>query len=218
MAPAPPGRGARPVLRLLSASRRSCRAEQPLGGQAAGSCPYPGPLPRPWGRAGPRPGPSAACLAELVLPSKLEGCFPLLSGCFSPCSDAQLLPGPQLSRAGRLHTRRLGRRHPAAHSSTPFPLGWAALEFPQTVRLSRLQLQFQAGFASRLCTLEGCRKGEELAKILDFYPDDVHALQISFCFPVQGATLDRLRITFARSTDFFGRIVVYHLGVLGQKL
>ncbi|XP_019393977.1 PREDICTED: nuclear receptor 2C2-associated protein [Crocodylus porosus] len=93
--------------------------------------------------------------------------------------------------------------------------GWAALEFPQTVRLSRLQLQFQAGFASRLCTLEGCRKGEELAKILDFYPDDVHALQ---SFPVQGATLDRLRITFARSTDFFGRIVVYHLGVLGQKL
>ncbi|KYO25656.1 nuclear receptor 2C2-associated protein isoform X2 [Alligator mississippiensis] len=85
----------------------------------------------------------------------------------------------------------------------------------QTVQVSRLQLQFQGGFACRLCTLEGCRKGEELVKILDFYPDDVHALQ---SFPVQGATLDRLRITFARSTDFFGRIVVYHLSVLGEKL
>ncbi|KYO25657.1 nuclear receptor 2C2-associated protein isoform X1 [Alligator mississippiensis] len=92
---------------------------------------------------------------------------------------------------------------------------WVTLEFPQTVQVSRLQLQFQGGFACRLCTLEGCRKGEELVKILDFYPDDVHALQ---SFPVQGATLDRLRITFARSTDFFGRIVVYHLSVLGEKL
>lgn len=40
----------------------------------------------------------------------------------------------------------------------------------------------------------------------------------AYSFPVQGATLDRLRITFARSTDFFGRIVVYHLSVLGEKL
>lgn len=30
--------------------------------------------------------------------------------------------------------------------------------------------------------------------------------------------LDKLKITFENSTDFFGRIVVYHLGVLGQRL
>lgn len=30
--------------------------------------------------------------------------------------------------------------------------------------------------------------------------------------------LDKLKITFEKSTDFFGRIVVYHLGVLGERL
>ncbi|XP_039371639.1 nuclear receptor 2C2-associated protein isoform X3 [Mauremys reevesii] len=57
---------------------------------------------------------------------------------------------------------------------------WVMLEFPQTVKVSQLQIQFQGGFASQLCTLEGGRKGEELVKISDFYPEDINALQISF--------------------------------------
>ncbi|KAH1174671.1 hypothetical protein KIL84_008662 [Mauremys mutica] len=32
---------------------------------------------------------------------------------------------------------------------------WVMLEFPQTVKVSQLQIQFQGGFASQLCTLEG---------------------------------------------------------------
>ncbi|KAG6922776.1 nuclear receptor 2C2 associated protein, partial [Chelydra serpentina] len=56
---------------------------------------------------------------------------------------------------------------------------WVMLEFPQTVKVSQLQIQFQGGFASQLCTLEGGRKGEELVKISDFYPEDINALQAS---------------------------------------
>lgn len=37
-------------------------------------------------------------------------------------------------------------------------------------------------------------------------------------FQVEETVLDKLRITFGSSTDFFGRIVVYHLGVLGERL
>lgn len=37
-------------------------------------------------------------------------------------------------------------------------------------------------------------------------------------FQVEETVLDKLKITFEKSTDFFGRIVVYHLGVLGERL
>ncbi|NWR77545.1 NR2CA protein, partial [Centropus unirufus] len=97
---------------------------------------------------------------------------------------------------------------------------WVTLDFPHTVKVSQLHIQFQGGFSSRLCTLEGCRAGEELVKISDLYPQDINAMQISFAtvFQVEETVLDKLKITFENSTDFFGRIVVYHLGVLGERL
>ncbi|NXI35336.1 NR2CA protein, partial [Galbula dea] len=96
---------------------------------------------------------------------------------------------------------------------------WVTLEFPCTVKVSQLHIQFQGGFSSRLCTLEGCRTGEELVKIAALYPEDINAMQISFpAGGVEETVLDQLKITFENSTDFFGRIVVYHLGVLGEKL
>ncbi|KAJ7428574.1 Nuclear receptor 2C2-associated protein [Pitangus sulphuratus] len=71
---------------------------------------------------------------------------------------------------------------------------WVTLDFPRPVKVSQLHVQFQGGFSSRLCTLEGER------------------------FQVEETVLDKLKITFENSTDFFGRIVVYHLGVLGERL
>ncbi|KFW07102.1 Nuclear receptor 2C2-associated protein, partial [Fulmarus glacialis] len=95
---------------------------------------------------------------------------------------------------------------------------WVTLDFPHTVKVSQLHIQFQGGFSSRLCTLEGCRAGEELVKISDLYPEDVNAMQISFAvFQLEETVLDKLKITFENSTDFFGRIVVYHLRVLGER-
>lgn len=37
-------------------------------------------------------------------------------------------------------------------------------------------------------------------------------------FPVPAAEADRLKVTFEEATDFFGRVVVYHLRVLGEKV
>ncbi|KAM8794913.1 nuclear receptor 2C2-associated protein [Eudromia elegans] len=106
-------------------------------------------------------------------------------------------------------------REETCWNSDQGPVQWVTLDFPRTVKVSRLHVQFQGGFSSRLCTLEGCRTGEELAKISELYPEDSNALQI---FQVQETVLDKLKITFEKGTDFFGRIVIYHLRVLGERL
>lgn len=78
------------------------------------------------------------------------------------------------------------------------------LEFPQRIRVSQLQIQFQGGFSSRRGHLEGTGRlwkvgvweghpsltptpfsaagsqgSEALSKIVDFYPEDNNSLQIS---------------------------------------
>ncbi|KAM6464000.1 nuclear receptor 2C2-associated protein isoform 1-T2 [Liasis olivaceus] len=104
---------------------------------------------------------------------------------------------------------------------------WLTVEFPQTVQASQIQIQFQGGFASRKCILQGTQlyfsfpwdpggqKGGDLSTVAEFYPEDNNSLQ---SFPFKAEPLDKLKITFQNSSDFFGRIIVYHLNILGQKL
>nr|XP_060640016.1 nuclear receptor 2C2-associated protein [Anolis sagrei ordinatus] len=92
---------------------------------------------------------------------------------------------------------------------------WLTLAFPQTVQVSEIIIQFQGGFASQKCTLKGFRNGEELPETAEFYPEDTNSLQT---FPMKEMQLEKLKITFENSTDFFGRIIVYRLDVLGEKL
>lgn len=86
------------------------------------------------------------------------------------------------------------------------PSQWVILEFPQRIRVSQLQIQFQGGFSSRRGCLEGTgspgrggegvggdtpapqsaslpagsQRSEALHKIVDFYPEDSNAIQISY--------------------------------------
>ena len=39
----------------------------------------------------------------------------------------------------------------------------------------------------------------------------------AYTFPVPAAEVDRLKVTFEDTTDFFGRVVIYHLRGLGEK-
>lgn len=87
---------------------------------------------------------------------------------------------------------------------------------------------------------------DALCKVTEFFPEDSNSLQISWLwgarlrvgervgsakpcrllsltaqlhsFPVPAAEADRLKVTFEEATDFFGRVVVYHLRVLGEKV
>ncbi|KAJ7308250.1 hypothetical protein JRQ81_008775 [Phrynocephalus forsythii] len=50
------------------------------------------------------------------------------------------------------------------------PVQWLTLEFPQPVRVSRIQIQFQGGFSSRKCTVQvsnrNCCLDLEIATLL----------------------------------------------------
>ncbi|XP_064620850.1 nuclear receptor 2C2-associated protein-like [Lineus longissimus] len=92
---------------------------------------------------------------------------------------------------------------------------WIQVEFKVPVIIQELHLQFQGGFAGKDCIIEGAQSGEELTKLADFYPEDVNKTQI---FSVEKETsVSLLRITFNNSTDFFGRITVYKLDIVGSS-
>lgn len=59
----------------------------------------------------------------------------------------------------------------------------------------------------------GCPPAWFCCFFLFFFP-----LRVLHRFEVEETALDKLKITFENSTDFFGRIVVYHLRVLGERL
>jgi len=61
----------------------------------------------------------------------------------------------------------------------------------------------------------GSQGSEGLCKIVDFYPEDNNSLQT---FPVPAAEVDQLKMTLEDATDFFGRVVIYHLRVLGERV
>uniref|UniRef100_A0A4W6DAW4 Nuclear receptor 2C2-associated protein n=1 Tax=Lates calcarifer TaxID=8187 RepID=A0A4W6DAW4_LATCA len=62
---------------------------------------------------------------------------------------------------------------------------WVSLEFPQSVKLSELKVQFQGGFSAKTCRLEGCPKDGVFTVISHFYPEDNNSLQISFICTMQ---------------------------------
>ncbi|KAJ1967685.1 Nuclear receptor 2C2-associated protein [Dimargaris xerosporica] len=119
-----------------------------------------------------------------------------------------------------------------------------AMVFARPVHVEQLQLMFQGGFVGKNCQVwvvphDG--DGRQL-RWFDFYPEDVNTLQISFqtlftkpisypFFIYHGLggnrensdlasdacpLIDRLKLVFPESTDFFGRVTVYQLDILGQ--
>lgn len=119
------------------------------------------------------------------------------------------------------NSRQFGKQHlfdqneETCWNSDQGPSQWVILEFPQRIRVSQVQIQFQGGFSSRRGCLEGSLESEALSKIVDFYPEDNNSIQT---FSVPAAEMDRLKVTFEDTTDFFGRVVIYHLRVLGEKI
>uniref|UniRef100_A0A8C6VDK0 Uncharacterized protein n=1 Tax=Naja naja TaxID=35670 RepID=A0A8C6VDK0_NAJNA len=72
----------------------------------------------------------------------------------------------------------------------------------------------RGGLTSQKCILQGAQKGD-LSTVAEFYLEDNNSLQ-NFLFKAE--PLDKLKITFQNSSDFFWRIITYHLDILGQKL
>lgn len=103
---------------------------------------------------------------------------------------------------------------------------------PQSIQLSfsspvvprKIHLTFQGGFVGTQCSLEtqaGSSEGEKAdwQPWTHIYPEDVNRKQ-SFDLPIETVKegVVGLRIVFEQSSDFFGRITVYDLQLLGEKV
>jgi len=79
------------------------------------------------------------------------------------------------------------------------------LTFDQHVRISRVQIQFQGGFVGTDCHFLINDETKE-----DFFPEDSSKLQ-TFSLKADKCKIKTFKIVFGGSTDFFGRITIYHL-------
>ena len=71
---------------------------------------------------------------------------------------------------------------------------------------------FQGGFVGNNCWLETSsdEENEKFEKLQDIYPEDTNKLQ-SFDISTDGVPCKGIKVHFADSTDFFGRITIYQM-------
>lgn len=88
---------------------------------------------------------------------------------------------------------------------------WVLIRFDREVLASELKLQFQGGFSSRTVEVQfltdgNCMKSEVVN------PIDSNSGQ-SFTFPPTAA--NSFKFTFSEAVDFFGRIILYDIDIIG---
>lgn len=89
---------------------------------------------------------------------------------------------------------------------------WLDITFDTPVTIKEINILFQGGFVGRVCLLQSHE--EQFKDITRFYPDDINTRQV---FKVEGEGI-RFRLSFETSSDFFGRIVIYDIDVLGSVM
>lgn len=90
---------------------------------------------------------------------------------------------------------------------------WIYVSFdePQALDAVSISIQFQGGFCGDNCILEAYDEANTVINKLPFYPDDTNSIQ-NFEIPFEKKTsIKALKLVFQKSTDFFGRIIVYKL-------
>ena len=91
------------------------------------------------------------------------------------------------------------------------------LDFPSAVSVNSIVFQFQGGFVGKKCIVVGSTVDAPNDYSIDidtFYPEDINPTQ-TFNFEAT-QPLKRVKIIFEESTDFYGRITVYKLDVIGN--
>ena len=91
---------------------------------------------------------------------------------------------------------------------------WVELALAAPVAsLAALELVFQGGFVGQgMAVWVGGGGAEPVAR---FQPRDGNEPQ-RFALPAPLRGVDRLRISFEGSTDFYGRVTIYQLALLGE--
>ncbi|ORX95329.1 galactose-binding like protein [Basidiobolus meristosporus CBS 931.73] len=87
------------------------------------------------------------------------------------------------------------------------------LQTPTSVQ--GLRIMFQGGFVGKECQALGAVEGNDYISLGRFYPEDNNDVQE---FSLEDQTpVKKLKLVFESSTDFFGRITIYRLEVIGEK-
>ncbi len=91
------------------------------------------------------------------------------------------------------------------------------MDFNRDVFIESVNIQFQGGFVGEQCSFILFHDAREVGRH-PFFPSNSNARQ---CFIVSYDTLPipavtRLKLHFGTSTDFYGRLVVYDLQVVGM--
>lgn len=85
--------------------------------------------------------------------------------------------------------------------------------------MNEIVLTFQGGFVGKTCVAIGStseQPNEYNIPIVTFYPQDINSLQ-TFKVDNNDTPIQRLKIIFEESTDFYGRITIYKLDILGTS-
>lgn len=93
---------------------------------------------------------------------------------------------------------------------------WLELAFSERAHVQAVAITFQGGFVGQDGAIfVRATPADEWRPAGTFVPDDSNAEQT---FPLSGAGaagVTGMRLTFERSTDFYGRVTIYKLDVLG---
>lgn len=124
------------------------------------------------------------------------------------------------SQQVRLYCVVCGRTFDAISQGTP---QYIQLTFSAPAIPKQVQVTFQGGFVGTSCTVEiaqGIDK-PEWKPWTKIYPEDVNRKQI-FDLPSERLPdadgVQNMKLVFEESSDFFGRITVYDLQLVGKKL
>lgn len=100
---------------------------------------------------------------------------------------------------------------------------WIQLDFGRTVLPRQLRLQFQAGFSAESCVVQTKVESNEVSggsswtTVETFELCDAHEVQVHQIGSCTQPTCSSLRLVFDDFSDFYGRITIYQLEVLGEE-
>ncbi|KAG0262795.1 Nuclear receptor 2C2-associated protein [Actinomortierella ambigua] len=138
-------------------------------------------------------------------------------------SDCRIKVSSVLNRETTLYGKQFltdGNEETCWNSDSGTPQ-FIVVDFGRSVLINTIQLMFQGGFVGKSCLVQTWQPDSgDWADMTRFYPEDINPLQtfpIVVDAPSTAATTSRIKIVFETSTDFFGRITVYKLDILGQE-
>ena len=73
---------------------------------------------------------------------------------------------------------------------------------------------FQGGFTSRTVRINFWKNEQKSCDSVDIHPEDTNSIQ---SFAIKEVECDSMRLDFIDFNDFYGRIVIYKLDILGEN-